>query len=57
MKYEVRVRVAASQGGHVERLEVDARDAADALVKACFVLQDDKGIDRWSLVGIAKVTS
>lgn len=52
MKYEVIVRVAASQGGQEMSVQVAAKDVSAALVAATMEL-DRKGIDRWALVRLA----
>jgi hypothetical protein len=56
-KFEVTFRVAASQGGQIEKVCVDAKDEVEAMTAATLKLEDDKGIDRCSLVKIVKVTS
>lgn len=56
MKYEVRVRLAASQGNREVNVEVEASDKADAIVKTALKLDDEKK-DRWSLIHVVPVTS
>lgn len=43
-----------SCGGGKRRIEVEAKDQVEAIVKATLAL-DDEGIDRWSLVRVASL--
>ena len=53
-KFAVEVEVMPSCGGGKRRIEVEAKDQVEAIVKATLAL-DDEGIDRWSLVRVASL--
>lgn len=57
MKYQVKVKLAASQGiAETRTVEVDAIGEVDALVNAAIKLEDLR-IARWSLESIREMSS
>ena len=55
-QWDVKVQIAASQGGNARTVRVSAINEVQAVVSATMKL-DDEGIDRWSLLSCSKVTS
>lgn len=53
-KFAVEVEVMPSCGGGNRRIEVPAKNPAEAIVKATLAL-DDEGIDRWTLVRVTSL--
>ena len=55
MKYEVKVKLAASKGiAEIRTINVDAAGVTEAIVAASFKL-DAQGQDRWSLESVTPV--
>jgi hypothetical protein len=53
-KFAVEVEVMPSCGGGKRRIEVPAKNQAEAIVKATLAL-DDEGIDCWTLVRVTSL--
>jgi hypothetical protein len=55
-QYEVTFQIAASQGGHVRKVMVRARQSSEAICAAALKL-DDERIDRWTLLKCVECSS
>ena len=55
-KFNVKFKIAPSQGGQEKTVSEDADNKAEAIVSATLKLSDE-GIDRWSLVSAQEATS
>jgi len=57
MKYQVKVKLAASMGiAQTRTVEVEAAGKAEAIVAASLKLDDEK-VDRWSLESVNEMSS
>lgn len=56
MRYEVRIQLPPSRGGHLRSFTVDAESRAEAIVLAGLKIEA-QGEVRWELKGVAEVTS